>query len=49
VNAAKQFDFDEDNEENLSELDLFLSHAALEAGESQGDDYEDCVQLMTTI
>jgi DNA helicase-2/ATP-dependent DNA helicase PcrA len=47
VNAAKQFDFDEDNEENLSELDLFLSHAALEAGESQGDDYEDCVQLMT--
>jgi len=47
VNAAKQFDFDEDNAENLSELDLFLSHAALEAGESQGDDYEDCVQLMT--
>jgi DNA helicase-2/ATP-dependent DNA helicase PcrA len=47
VNAAKQFDFSENNEENLSELDLFLSHAALEAGEAQGDDYEDCVQLMT--
>jgi len=47
VNAAKQFDFDVDNEEQLSELDLFLSHAALEAGESQADDYEDCVQLMT--
>jgi len=47
VNAAKQFDFDVDNEEQLSELDLFLSHAALEAGDSQADDYEDCVQLMT--
>ncbi|WP_428608900.1 3'-5' exonuclease, partial [Sedimenticola sp.] len=25
----------------------FLSHAALEAGENQGDQFEDCVQLMT--
>ena len=28
-------------------LSAFLSHAALEAGESQGDAFEDCVQLMT--
>ncbi|MCP3868137.1 MAG: DNA helicase II [Gammaproteobacteria bacterium] len=28
-------------------LSAFLSQAALEAGESQGDPYEDCVQLMT--
>jgi DNA helicase-2/ATP-dependent DNA helicase PcrA len=28
-------------------LSSFLSHAALEAGESQGDAFEDCVQLMT--
>jgi DNA helicase-2/ATP-dependent DNA helicase PcrA len=28
-------------------LDAFLAHAALEAGESQGDAWEDCVQLMT--
>ncbi len=47
VNAARMFDFDEDNEANLNELDLFLSHAALEAGDMQADDYEDCVQLMT--
>ncbi len=49
VNAARLFDFsaDQENEENLSELDMFLAHAALEAGDSQADDYEDCVQLMT--
>ncbi|MGR9115605.1 MAG: DNA helicase II [Gammaproteobacteria bacterium] len=47
VNAARLFDYDRDNEENLGELDMFLAHAALEAGEMQGGDYEDCVQLMT--
>jgi len=47
VNAAKQFYFDENNEEGLSEVELFLSHAALESGDTQGDDFEDCVQLMT--
>ena len=47
ANAARLFDYDEENEENLNELDMFLAHAALEAGEMQGDDYEDCVQLMT--
>ena len=47
VNAARLFDYDKENEENLNELDMFLAHAALEAGEMQGDDYEDCVQLMT--
>ena len=47
VTAARLFDTEQDNEENLSELDLFLSHAALEAGDMQGDEFEDCVQLMT--
>lgn len=47
VNAARLFDADSLNEENLSELDLFLTHAALEAGEMQGEADEDCVQLMT--
>jgi DNA helicase-2/ATP-dependent DNA helicase PcrA len=47
VNAARLFDFDQDNEENLGELDMFLAHAALESGDSQADDFEDCVQLMT--
>ncbi len=47
VNAARQFDYDEQNEEGLGELDLFLAHAALESGETQGDADQDCVQLMT--
>ena len=47
VNAARQFDFDGENEAGLSELDLFLAHAALESGDTQGDSFEDCVQLMT--
>ena len=57
VTAAKTYDpsedyiFDTDPDEqevsNLSVLDGFLSHAALEAGEGQGDPDQDCVQLMT--
>ncbi len=47
VNAAKLFDPYQNNEESLSELDLFLAYAALEAGEMQADDAADCVQLMT--
>ncbi len=47
VNAARLFDYDSNNEEKLSELDMFLTHAALEAGEMQGNAEEDCVQLMT--
>jgi DNA helicase-2/ATP-dependent DNA helicase PcrA len=47
VNAARLFDFNIDNEDNLGPLELFLAHAALEAGEMQGDDFDDCVQLMT--
>jgi DNA helicase-2/ATP-dependent DNA helicase PcrA len=47
VNATRQFDYDENNEEDLSMLDAFLSHAALEAGDQQASEYEDCVQLMT--
>ena len=57
VTAAKTYDpsedyiFDTDPDEqevpSLSILDDFLSHAALEAGEGQGDLDQDCVQLMT--
>ncbi|MGR9052476.1 MAG: DNA helicase II [Gammaproteobacteria bacterium] len=47
VNAARQFVYEPDNEENLNALDMFLAHAALEAGEAQGADSDDCVQLMT--
>jgi len=45
VSAAKSFE--PDPAEEMSRLDGFLSHAALEAGEGQGDAWEDCVQLMT--
>ncbi len=36
-----------EDEESLGELDMFLAHATLESGELQGDDFDDCVQLMT--
>ena len=45
VSAAKGFKADP--ADDMSELDAFLSHAALEAGEGQADAWEDCVQLMT--
>lgn len=45
VNAAQSFERDPADE--MSELDAFLAHAALEAGEGQADAWEDCVQLMT--
>ena len=45
VSAAKTFTGDP--AEEMSELDAFLSNAALEAGEGQADAWEDCVQLMT--
>ncbi|MCX7111179.1 MAG: DNA helicase II [Proteobacteria bacterium] len=50
VTAAKQFESEapqQEEGENLSLLDFFLAHAALESGESQGGDSDDCVQLMT--
>ncbi|MCB1785422.1 MAG: DNA helicase II [Gammaproteobacteria bacterium] len=46
VNACRQFEPPEDDSD-LSELDAFLAHAALEAGDTQAEEYEDCVQLMT--
>jgi DNA helicase-2/ATP-dependent DNA helicase PcrA len=45
VSAAKSFEPDPAAE--MSPLNEFLSHAALEAGEGQADAWEDCVQLMT--
>lgn len=45
VSAAKSFERNPADE--MSDLNAFLSHAALEAGEGQADAWEDCVQLMT--
>ena len=48
VNAAEAFVLpQEDEEAGMSDLQSFLSHAALEAGETQGEAWDDCVQLMT--
>jgi len=48
VNVASRFErTQEDIDAGLDELSAFLSHAALEAGEGQGEAWDDCVQLMT--
>jgi len=48
VNVASRFELTPDDiEAGLGELAGFLSHAALEAGEGQGEAWDDCVQLMT--
>ena len=47
VTAASEFEVNEDAHGDLEALPAFLSHAALEAGETQADAYSDCVHLMT--
>lgn len=46
VNAAHQFT-QEGTPDDMPPLAAFLSYAALESGEEQASEYEDCVQLMT--
>ncbi|RYY77007.1 MAG: DNA helicase II [Gammaproteobacteria bacterium] len=46
ITACRAFDADEENED-LSVLQQFLDTAALDAGETQADEFEDAVQLMT--
>ncbi len=45
VNAAREYEHDP--ESGMDPMAEFLSHAALEAGEGQAGEWEDCVQLMT--
>jgi len=48
IRAAETFDQPlEDEQSGLSPLASFLAQAALEAGEHQGEKWQDCVQLMT--
>ncbi len=48
VGAGKSFAIEAIIEdENMSTLDAFLAHAALEAGEGQADEWEECIHLMT--
>ena len=44
VSAARAFEFDDDA---VSPLAAFLDHAALESGDTQAEEFEDSVQLMT--
>lgn len=46
VTAARQFEKPEEADE-MTLLTAFLTHAALESGEGQADEFEDAVQLMT--
>ena len=45
VNAVRNFEHDP--EEATDAMSVFLAHAALEAGEAQAAEWEDCVQLMS--
>lgn len=48
ISAGRSFSVDELEEaEGMDELSAFLAHAALEAGEQQASEWDDCVQLMT--
>jgi len=47
VNAAKQFRYEEDGDDNVPLLAAFLAHASLEAGDMQAAEHERYVHLMT--
>ncbi len=47
ITAAEEFERNWIAEEDVTPLDAFLAHAALEAGERQAPEDDDCVQLMT--
>ncbi|WP_448565714.1 DNA helicase II [Thalassotalea ganghwensis] len=47
VTACQTFEMEPELEEEQTKLTAFLTHAALESGESQADAYEPAVQLMT--
>ncbi len=47
VSAAGNFTVSEDEHGDMEPMAAFLSHAALESGDTQAEDYSDCVYLMT--
>ena len=47
VTACQTFEVDPELEEEQTALTSFLTHAALESGEGQADEFESAVQLMT--
>ena len=47
VNAARQFDSEDKNMQEMPKLAAFLAYSALESGDAQAEKFEDCAQLMT--
>ncbi len=47
INAAKQFRYEQEEEEDVPLVNAFLAHASLESGEMQADENERSVHLMT--
>ena len=47
VSAARGFEPERVDGEDLPPLESFLAHAVLESGEGQAEAWEDCVQMMT--
>lgn len=47
VSAAHEFEINKETHGDLEPMQAFLSHAALESGDTQADAYTDCVNLMT--
>ncbi|QMT59903.1 DNA helicase II [Legionella sp. PC997] len=47
INAAKQFRYEQEEEEEIPLVNAFLAHASLEAGEMQAEEHERYVHLMT--
>jgi DNA helicase II / ATP-dependent DNA helicase PcrA len=47
ISAARGFETQPEDDTGIEPLTAFLTHASLEAGESQSGPGEDCVQLMT--
>jgi DNA helicase-2/ATP-dependent DNA helicase PcrA len=47
VNAAKQFRYEQDVDDELPLVNAFLAHASLESGEMQAEEHERSVHLMT--
>lgn len=47
INAAKQFRYEQEEDEEIPLINAFLAHASLEAGEMQAGEHERYVHLMT--
>ena len=47
INAAKQFRYEQDEENQLPLINAFLANASLESGEMQAEEHESYVHLMT--